>query len=146
MQNKNGATVKNTEKTFDEIMTTRRQELEKSLTFDEKIELFYQDADEVRRVFVPGVPVTFYSEGQWYWGVLKSANVHPLYVEAFIVTGESEDLLTRYMFHKAKYVKIERKEGEALITTLKDYLKNSWTTKDLVNPHLGKGHTRIGQK
>lgn len=137
---------KNTEKTFDEIMKTHREELEEALTFDDKIELFYQDADEVRRVFTPGAPVTFYSEGQWYWGVIKTINAHPLFVEAFIVTGESEDILTMYMFHKAKYMKIERKQGEELILTFRRHVKHSWITSGLINPSEGASHTRLGPK
>lgn len=138
--------MQETEKTFDEIMRTHRQELEDSLTLDDKIDLYRKDAEEVARVFLPGVPVTFYHEGQWYWGVLKTINAHPLWVEAFVVTGESEDLLTGYMFHKAKYLKIERIPGEELILTLRGHVKNSWVTVGLNRPHSGahKGNKSFG--
>jgi hypothetical protein len=137
--------MQETEKTFDEIMRTRRQELEESLTLDDKIDLYRKDAEEVARVFLPGASVTFYYEGQWYWGILKTINAHPLWVEVFVVTGESEDLLTRYMFHKAKYLKIERIPGENLILTLRRYVKNSWVTAGLNRPHSGE-NTRLGPK
>ena len=137
--------MQETEKTFDEIMRTHRQELEESLTLDDKIDLYRKDAEEVARVFLPGARITFYYEGQWYWGILKTINAHPLWVEVFVVTGESEDLQTRYMFHKAKYLKIERIPGENLILTLRRYVKNSWVTAGLNRPHSGE-NTRLGPK
>ena len=138
--------MQETEKTFDEIMRTHRQELEDSLTLDDKIDLYRKDAEEVARVFLPGAPVTFYYEGQWYWGVIKTTLAHPMWVELFIVTGENpKKLLEDYMCYKGKYLKIERIPGKELILTLRGHVKNSWVTAGLYRPHSGE-NTRLGPK
>jgi hypothetical protein len=138
--------MQESEKTFDEIMKTHRQELEESLTLDGKIDLYRKDAEEVARVFLPGAPVTFYHEGQWYWGVIKTTFAHPLWVELFIVTGDdSKKLLEDYMCYKGKYLKIERIPGEELILTLRGHVKNSWITAGLDRPYSGE-NTRLGPK
>lgn len=127
------------EKTFDEIMKTHREELEESLTLDDKIDLYRKDAEEVARVFLPGVPVTFYHEGQWYWGVIKTTLAHPLWVELFIVTDDRpKKLLEDYMCYKGRYLKIERIPGEELILTLRRHVKNSWITAGLDRPYSGE--------
>lgn len=138
--------MQETEKTFDEIMKTHRQELEESLTFDDKIDLYRKDAEEVARVFLPGAPVTFYHEAQWYWGVVKMTLTHPMGVELFIVTGDdSKKLLEDYMCYKGEYLKIDRVRGEELILTIRRYVKNSWVTAGLDRPHSGE-NTRLGPK
>lgn len=138
--------MQESEKTFDEIMKTHRQELEESLTLEDKIDLYRKDAEWVARIFLPGAPVTFYHEGQWYWGVIKTTLAHPLWVELFIVTGDdSKKLLEDYMCYKGRYLKVERIPGEELILTLRRYVKDSWITAGLDRPYSGD-NTRLGPK
>ena len=94
------------EKTFDEIMKTHRQELEESLTLEDKIDLYRKDAEWVARIFLPGAPVTFYHEGQWYWGVIKTTLANPLWVELFIVTD-----LSHYLYFRCIQIISSNRQG-----------------------------------